>query len=120
MSATKDPEKFAQYREKMRQIALERGYGKWMEGRNQPPEVVEKIRQKNKEIGNDPEERQRRSERAKANGTGKWMAGRTTSPRQKESARGRKGKTYEEIYGPEQAAEVRERNKVSNQKAKAG
>ena len=59
----------------MRSIALERGFGKWMTGRKQPSETVEKIRQTQKEIGNDPEERKRRSKRAKAQGYGKWMAG---------------------------------------------
>lgn len=120
MSAPKDPEKLAAYREKRRQIALEGGYGKWMEGRKHSPETIEKMRQKQRERGNDPEERQRRSERAKANGVGKWMTGRTGSPKQKESARRRKGKTYEEIYGEERAQQEKKSRKLGNQQAKAG
>lgn len=116
MSAPKDPEKLAAYREKRRQIALEGGYGKWMEGRKHTPETIEKMRQRQREIGNDPEERQRRSERAKASGAGKWMTGRTGSPQQKESARQRKGKTYEEIYGEEGAKEEADKRKAANRK----
>ncbi len=48
------------------------------------------------------------------------MTGRTGSPKQKESARQRKGKTYEEIYGTERAAKERESRKLGNQQAKAG
>ncbi len=54
MSAPKDPEKLAAYREKRRQIALEGGYGKWMEGRKHSPETIEKMRQQQRERGNDP------------------------------------------------------------------
>ncbi len=77
MSNPKDPEKLAAFREKMRQIALEKGYGKWMKGRPVYPKVVEQ-------------------------------------------ARGRKGKTYEEIYGEERAAQERESRKQGNKRAKEG
>src|SRR5437899_492353 len=98
MPVPKDPEKLAAYREKMRQIALERGYGKWMDGRKHTSETIEKMCKTQKRIGGDPEERQRRSERAKANGNGKWMAGRPPHAGIIEYARSRKGKIYEEIY----------------------
>lgn len=120
MPNPKDPEKLAAYREKMRRIALERGFGKWMTGRKQPPEVVEKMSQIQKERGNDPEERKRRSERAKAKGYGKWMAGRPAHAGVIEYARSRKGKNYEEIYGEERAVQERESRKVGNKIAKAG
>jgi 5-methylcytosine-specific restriction endonuclease McrA len=77
MPAPKDPEKYEAFREKMRQVALEHGYGK-------------------------------------------WMTGRTGTPQQKESARQRKGKTYEEIYGVERAQQEKESRKLGNQQAKAG
>ncbi len=120
MPYPKDPEKFAQYREKRRQIALERGFGKWMKGRKLEPETVEKMRRTQKELGNDPEERQRRSERAKAGGYGKWMVGRPAHEGFIKSLHARRGKTYEEIYGEERAAKERESRRLGNRRAKAG
>jgi 5-methylcytosine-specific restriction endonuclease McrA len=120
MPAPKDPEKYEAYREKMRQIALERGYGKWMEGRKHTPETIEKMQRQQREMGNDPEERQRRSERAKASGVGKWMIGRSPNSGFIEHVRSRKGKTYEEIYGEERAQQEKESRKLGNQQAKAG
>lgn len=39
MPTPKDPEKFLQYVENQRKIALERGFGKWMKGRRHTPGV---------------------------------------------------------------------------------
>ncbi len=114
MPNPKDPQKLQEYREKLRQIALERGFGKWMKGRKIAPEAVEKMRQAQIEIGNDPEERKRRSERAKAGGYGKWMQGRTlpTATREK-IGRWSRGRTYDELYGDD-AAEQRKARRETN------
>lgn len=113
MPAPKDPEKLAEYREKMRRIVLERGYGKWMKGRKLPPETVEKMRNAQQEIGRDPEERKRRSERAKAGGFGTWMAGRPMHPAVKEAFDATRHQTYDEKYG-DRAEEERHNRRKSN------
>jgi 5-methylcytosine-specific restriction endonuclease McrA len=114
MPNPKDPEKLAAYREKLRAIALARGYGKWMQGRSFSSETVAKMREKQIAIGRDPEERKRRSQRARANGTGKWMKGRTLPQEVKEKiVAHRRAKTYLEIYG-ERAAQEASKRRESN------
>src|SRR5258707_1508966 len=120
MPNPKDPEKLAAYREKMRKIALERGYGKWMSGKKLSESAIEKMRADQQEIGNNPEERERRSQRAKVLGYGKWMNGRPQNQRMVDYARSRKGKTYEEIYGEARATEQRQARVQANKEAKAG
>ena len=109
MPSPKDPEKLEAYRQRMRAIALERGYAKWMQGRKLSAETVAKMTEKQQVIGRDPAARQRRSERAKSLGYGKWMAGRSAHEKAKEKARQRGGKTYEEIYGERAVAEAEKR-----------
>lgn len=116
MPNPKDPEKLEAYRKKMSEIAKSKGYGKWMQGKKHSPESIEKMKQVQKEIGNDPDERQRRSERAKKKGYGKWMIGRKPSPETvAKRQRFRDGKTYVEIYG-DRATEEAEKRKLSNRR----
>lgn len=110
MGTPKDPQKFAIYCENQRRIALERGFGKWMLGKKLAPESIEKLRLAQAEIGNRPEERQRRSQRAKAKGYGKWMLGRDTSHYNRPDL---KGISYEERYGS-RAEEEREKRRQGN------
>jgi hypothetical protein len=120
MPNPKDPVKLEEYRRKMSEIAKARGYGKWMVGKKLSSEAVEKMRQAQIEIGNDPAERQRRSERALANGYGKWMEGRTLPPERVEKvAAHKRGKSYEEIYG-ERANDEKQKRVEANRRAKAG
>lgn len=121
MPNPKDPEKFRIYREKMRAIALERGYGKWMIGKRASVETVEKMRSKQLLICSDPEERKKRSERAKKLGIGKWMKGRKNTPflvKAKEEAKKRKGKKYSEIYGGKIKGEIEARKRRVSNKAR--
>lgn len=121
MSAPKDPEKYRQWKEKLAKVAKEKGFGKWMTGKKLAPEAIEKMKQAQKEIGNDPEERKRRSERAKAKGYGKWMKGRKLDPERVEKvAATKRGKTYEEIYGEDRADQERQNRREGNKRAKAG
>ncbi len=110
MPSPKDPEKLAAYRLRMSQIAKERGYGKWMQGRALSAQTLEKMTAAQQKIGADPQERLARSERAKEKGYGKWMKGRTLPAEVVEKiAAHRRGKSYEEIYGPRAAEEARKR-----------
>jgi 5-methylcytosine-specific restriction endonuclease McrA len=113
VSPPKDPEKLAAYRQKMRRIALERGYGKWMAGKKHSAESIEKMRRAQTEIGNDPEERQRRSERAKELGVGKWMAGRPQHPATRTAFDAIRALPYDERYG-ERAEEERKKRQQGN------
>ncbi|MBW3634867.1 MAG: HNH endonuclease [Armatimonadetes bacterium] len=110
MPNPKDPEKLAAYRLKMSQIAKERGYGKWMQGRELSVETREKLSLAQKNLCSDPLECQRRSHNAREKGYGKWMEGRTLPVEVKEKIVAHKrGKSYEEIYGPRAEEEARKR-----------
>lgn len=110
MPNPKDPQKLAAYRLKRSQIAKEKGFGKWMQGRKLAPETVAKMSEMQKNLASQPLERQRRSQRAKEKGYGKWMEGRTLPREVKEKIVARKrGKTYQEIYGPRAEEEARKR-----------
>jgi len=110
MPLPKDPIKLAEYKEKQRKNALERGFGKWMLGKHFSEESKEKSRKSHLALIT-PEERKRRSERAKINGYGKWMKGRPPNSGFIEASKARKGKTYIEIYGEDRAQkEVEKRN----------
>jgi 5-methylcytosine-specific restriction endonuclease McrA len=115
MPPPKDPEKLAAYRERMRRIALERGYGKWMEGKKASPETLAKERAVQQARTADPEERRRRSERAKAAGVGKWMAGRTMSDGTRRALDPLRSLSYKERYG-ERAEEERRKRRESNRR----
>lgn len=112
MPPPKDPEKLKEYREKMRCIALEQGYGKWMKGKMRTPESIEKMRQAN--VGKTISEEHRaalRTARQKEIGEGKELFG-GEAGKEKRVATGReqrKGKTYEEIYGDRAEEEARKR-----------
>ncbi|WP_052071030.1 HNH endonuclease [Rhodococcoides fascians] len=113
MPPPKDPEKLAEYREKMRRIALERGYGKWMTGKKLSPETIEKVREASIKAGNDPDERQRRSDRAIAGGYGKWMEGKTLSAEHRAAIGAGVSGSYEERYG-DRAEEERAKRRNGN------
>lgn len=117
MPLPKDPEKLKAYKERMRQLALERGFGKSRKGQKVSDETKQKMSQSQIERAANPDERKRRSETAKANGCGKWMKGRDTSHYKRQS---RKGKTYEEIYGKERAEEEKQKRVEANRIAKLG
>lgn len=108
MPPPKDAEKFARYRAKMRQIALSRGYGKWMLGKTPTVETRSKIAVAQKRICADVEERSRRSDRALRNGNGLWMRGRSR-PGAFRTIELRSGKSYEEIYGNRSSFEAAKR-----------
>ena len=102
MPPPKDPEKLKEYREKMRRIALERGYGKWMKGKTRTPESIEKTRQAN--VGKTISEEHRaalRTARQKEVGEGKELFGGEAGKEKRVATvrEQRQGKTYEEIYG---------------------
>jgi 5-methylcytosine-specific restriction endonuclease McrA len=97
----------------MRAIALERGYGKWMKGKKHSPEAIEKMRRVQAEIGNAPEERQRRAEQAKNLGYGKWMAGRAALPQTRAALAQQAGQDYDERYG-DRAEEERRKRREGN------
>lgn len=113
MPPPKDPEKLKEYREKMRRIALERGYGKWMKGKVRTPMSIEKMRQAN--VGKTISEEHRaalRAARQKELGEGKELFGGEAGKEKRVAScwAQRKGKTYEDIYGIERAKEeVRKR-----------
>ncbi len=113
MPLPKDPDKLAEYREKMRQIAFSRGFGKWMRGRVRSPEAIAKASASLKTTYNTLEMRQQCSERAKACGSGKWMKGRTSPNKDKPSPR--KGITNEQFYGVEKAKQIAQKCSKSNQ-----
>jgi 5-methylcytosine-specific restriction endonuclease McrA len=117
MPLPKDPEKLAQYRQKMSEIALARGYGKWMTGKRHTEESRAKMREVQQAIGREPAERARRSERAKSLGYGKWMSGRQLSPETVEKIVAyRKGKSYPEIYGDTRASEEARKRREGNRR----
>lgn len=110
MPNPKDPIKLAEYKEKQRKHALERGFGKWMLGKHFSEESKEKSRLSHLALIT-PEERKRMSDRAKNNGAGKWMQGRPSNSGFIKAAKARKGKTYVEIYGEDRAQkEIEKRN----------
>lgn len=77
-------------------------------------ELKKKLSQIQKQIGQDPEERKRRSLRAKALGVGLWMKGRRPSPETSaKRSQHRRGKTYEQIYG-DRAEEEKEKRRSGN------
>ena len=108
MPNPKDPKKLQEYRERMRQIALSRGYGKWMKGRKPTDETKKKRAASLKKKFNTPEMKAKLSKVAKDNGYGKWMEGRFAPGVSKANKR-RKGKTYKELYGKRWKEEVRKR-----------
>lgn len=84
-----------------------------MQGKRHTAESRAKMAEVQRAIGNAPEERAARSERARARGYGKWMAGRTASVETR-AAIGRAGsKSYEERYG-DRAEEEREKRRQGN------
>lgn len=104
MPAPKDPEKFAQFREKMRQIALERGYGKWMAGRPVYQSILEKNHARKgktyEELYGEERAQQERESRKLSNKRAKeGQRPPHLIELQKEIAKEWKGKTYAEIYG---------------------
>ncbi len=112
MPPPKDPEKLKEYREKMRRIALERGYGKWMKGKTRTPESIEKTRQAN--VGKTISEEHRaalRTARQKEVGEGKELFGGEAGKEKRVATvrEQRQGKTYEEIYGDRAEEEARKR-----------
>lgn len=112
MPPPKDPEKLKEYREKMRCIALERGYGEWMKGKTRTPESIEKTRQAN--VGKTISEEHRaalRTARQKEIGGGKELFGGEVGKEKRVATvrEQRKGKTYEEIYGDRAEEEARKR-----------
>lgn len=113
MPPPRDPVKLAEYRAKMRRIALDRGYGKWMEGKSPTAETRAKLSAAGKRVADVPGEREARSERAKAAGAGTWMAGRTALPQTAAGlARGR-DLTYDERYG-DRAEDERSKRRNAN------
>lgn len=117
MPNPKDPEKLAAYREKQRQNALAGGFGKWMLGKKSKPSTIEKLRKANvgKIISVEHREALSRA-RARELAEGKPLFGGLEKSAQRCIATGlaRKGKTYEEIYGPERAQAERLKRKVGN------
>jgi len=108
MPPPKDPEKLKEYREKMRRINLERGYGKWMKGKAPTLESIERTRQAN--VGKTISEEHRaalRAARQKEVGEGKELFGGEAGKEKRVATvrEQRKGKTYEDIYGIEWAKE---------------
>ncbi len=123
MPPPKDPEKLKEYREKMRRIALERGYGKWMKGKARTLESIEKTRQAN--VGKTISEKHRaalRVARQKEIGEGKELfGGEAGKEKRVASVRAqRKGKTYEDIYGIERAKEEARKRRQGNVGSHAG
>ena len=114
MPSPKDPQKFAEYCERQRRIALERGYGKWMAGKSPNAETRAKISAAQRALCDDGE-RARRSERAKQAGSGTWMEGRSALPQTRAGlARGRE-LSYEERYG-DRAEEERAKRRETNRR----
>ena len=113
MPLPKDPQKLKEYKEKMSKIAKEKGYGKWMKGKILSDETKHKMSITQKEKAT-PEECLKRKERAISGGYGKWMKGRKANPQFIASAKERKGKTYDEIYGVERAEKEVEKRKIGN------
>lgn len=119
MPNPKDPEKLEAYREKMRAIALARGYGKWMKGRSLSQETINKMREAQIIIGRNPTERERRAQRARDGGHGKWMQGRTLPAEVKAKIGAHRiGKTYSEIYGEGAEQEAANRRKSNRERWK--
>ena len=113
MPNPKDPEKLAAYREKMRQIALSKGYGKWMKGKKLTEEEKKHRSEAMKRACSSPEHREKMSRVAKEHGVGKWMKGKKCFGVALANLR-RKGLTYKELYGEDRAKEERRKRRVAN------
>jgi hypothetical protein len=121
MPAPKDPEKLAAFREKMRQIALERGYGKWMAGRPPHPGVLEYARSRKGKTYEEIYGIERSEEERESRKIGNKVAKAGKRPPhllklQEEIAQKRKGKTYAEIYGDQAQAETVKRKETHRKK----
>lgn len=85
-------------------------------GRKCSSEEIERRRAAIKQTYIDhPEKRKKLSEIAKARGNGKWMKGRKL-PHISEANKRRKGKTYEELYGPVRAEIERKKRRTGNER----
>ena len=117
MPAPKDPVARAEWKAKLSKVAKERGFGKWMKGRTLSDSTRLKMSKSNKKIFNTPEMRENLSKLAKKNGYGKWMRGRKDTPfliAGRQQAMERKGKSYEEIYGPSCSEDERRKRREGN------
>lgn len=120
MPTPKDPEKLAAYREKMRQIALERGNGKWMRWRPARPGFIEHLRSRKGKTYEEVYGVERAEKERESRKIGNKIAKAGKRPAhllklQEEIAQKRKGKTYAEIYG-EAAEEETKKRQTSNRK----
>lgn len=112
MPAPKDPEKYRQWIEKLKQAQARRPPRP--KGRKQPAEEIARRAAAVKKAYEDkPELREKLSKIAKEGGYGKWMKGKKL-PHITESNKRRRGKTYEELYG-ERAEEEKEKRQEGNQ-----
>jgi HNH endonuclease len=113
----KDPERLAEYRETMRRIALERGYGKWMTGKKMSPESIAKTRAANLGKTISPEHRAALgAARQRDIATGKQLFGGAEGRARARAttSEARRGRTFAEFYGSERGEDIARRCRETN------